>query len=73
MPSYRPKYICNCPFYEKEYKKGICCEAIVNSASDNTMYFKSEEAKDDYVRKNCTKYVPECPLYKVLIKKYETD
>lgn len=70
---YRPKYICNCPFYEKEYKKGICCEAIVTSASDNTINFNSESEKDEYIRKHCTKYTPDCELYKMLMQKYETD
>ena len=71
--SYRPKYICNCPFYQKEFKKGICCEAIVASASDNTMYFASEAEKDEYIRKHCVKLQPDCELYKLLMRKYETD
>ncbi len=69
--SYRPKYICNCPFYEKEFKKAICCEAVVAGASENAMYFASEAEKDEYVRKNCTKSEPNCEIYKMLIKKYD--
>lgn len=68
--SYRPKYICDCPFYENEYKKGICCEAIVTSASENVMYFETEAEKDEYIRKHCTKAEPNCELYKLIIKKY---
>lgn len=70
MP-YRPKYICECPFYEKEYRKAICCEAMIASASENVMYFETEAAKDEYVRKHCTKAEPDCELYRLLMKKYD--
>ena len=69
--SYRPKYLCKCPFYEKEYKEAICCEAVVSGASENVMYFASEAEKDDYVRKHCIQYEPNCELYKLLMKKYD--
>jgi len=67
---YRPKFACQCPFYENEYRKGICCEGIDNT-SGITLNFNSEEEKVEYIKNNCIKEYPEeCELFKMLIEKY---
>ena len=45
---YRPSYVCRCPFYENEYRKGICCEGV-GEASSTTMNFEDENKKNEYI------------------------
>ena len=67
---YRPKYICNCPFYEYETEKRIFCEGI-DSAAGNIMTFNSEEEKNKFIVKNCVKCMPgACKLFELLTEKY---
>jgi hypothetical protein len=67
---YRPKYACQCPFYEKEFRKGICCEGI-SSAAGTTVNFDTEEKKYEYIKSHCLHEYPEqCPLFQVLTEKY---
>lgn len=69
---YRPKYACSCPFYEKEIRKGICCEGI-GSCSGITMNFNTEEEKLKYIRANCINAYPEqCRIFQILTEKYAT-
>jgi hypothetical protein len=70
---FRPKYICRCPFYQKEYRLGICCDGIENDTNLTTMFFDEETKKDAYVRGHCTKVHPDCKLYRLLMEKYEAD
>ena len=67
---YRPKYTCYCPFYEGEYRKGICCSGIDGSCK-TVKYFASEEEKCRFIRKNCVNEHPECcKLYDNLYKEF---
>lgn len=71
---YRPLYKCECPFYDKEYRKGVCCEGIDTAANINLM-FPCEKDKVEYVKKNCKNEMPaDCKIFNLLIEKYaESD
>jgi hypothetical protein len=67
---YRPRFTCSCPFYEKEFRKGICCEGIANT-SGLTINFNTEEEKTKYIKCNCIKdYPEECKIFQLLTEKY---
>lgn len=68
---YRPKYKCYCPFYENEYKKGICCSGLETS-SQTVMEFNTEEEKNCYIECHCTSKYPEnCQLFGLLAKNFK--
>ena len=70
MPNYKPLYACKCPFYDREFIRGICCEGI-DKAAGNTMMFSSEVEKREYIKANCIHEEPEnCKLYDLLMEKY---
>lgn len=69
----KPKFICNCPFYLGEGKKGIWCEGITNSKKI-ILEFKTEKQKDKHIRKYCYHEFPEdCEIFKLLMSKYAED
>ena len=71
--SIRPKFVCNCPFYLGEGKKGIWCEGI-DGAKKLIMEFKTENQKDKYIRKYCYHENPEnCTIYRLLMERYEEE
>lgn len=70
---YRPSYVCRCPFYENEYRKGICCEGI-GEASSTTMNFEDENKKNEYIKQYCiNEYPEECKIFQILAQKWGAD
>lgn len=66
----KPKYVCNCPFYLGEGKKGIWCEGV-DGSKKIIMEFKTESQKDKYIRKHCSNCYPEsCNIYKLIMENY---
>ena len=59
-----------CPFFMAETEKSINCEGL-ESSSKNSMWFKNELLKDNYIRKHCMDYPNGCPLAEGLLRKYE--
>lgn len=67
---YRPLYKCECPFYDREYRKGVCCEGI-DAAASTIQMFADEKDKVAFIKKNCKNEIPEdCKIFNLLIEKY---
>lgn len=64
-----PAVYTKCPFYQSEFKKSITCEGI-SDGSLNTMKFKDEDSKNDYLLENCFRYPNDCPIAVALGIKY---
>ena len=73
MGDVKPKYVCKCPFYLGEGKKGVWCEGV-EEAKKLIMEFKTESQKDKFIRKHCYNPFPEnCTIYNLLMSKYDEE
>lgn len=60
-----------CPFYKyDDGKKGITCEGCVSGSITRTL-FNTKAQQDRHLRTYCCKSYKQCPIYAMLVKKYE--
>lgn len=59
-----------CPYFTSETGKSLSCEGP-DVGMINTMRFRDEGKKIDYIKKHCVNYPNECHLFKAVEAHYE--
>lgn len=58
-----------CPYYQRESQYTISCEGLVEGA-DAVQRFTKEEDKEKYQQKECYRYPNDCPIARLLDRRY---
>lgn len=68
-----------CPFYKKGTSGYIQCEGYANASAIKLLFSSAKdghplkEEKDNYSDRYCCSNYGECPLYKIILTKYEEE
>ena len=59
-----------CPYYQRESQYTISCEGLIGE-TDTVQRFTKEKSKENYQQKECYRYPNECPIAKMLDRRYK--
>lgn len=60
-----------CPYFSSETAKAIHCEGYEKGQQRNSTLFDGKDEKEAHINKYCANYPNNCPLSKIIDKKYE--